>query len=72
MPTRGAVRAAATGMRPVDRFLERAAAAEVAVRPPASYGTAPDDTVRLVPGYAHLPPARIRAGVRLLSDAVRD
>ncbi|MFG2383903.1 MocR-like pyridoxine biosynthesis transcription factor PdxR [Streptomyces avermitilis] len=56
---------------PVDRFLERVAAAGVAVRPLASYGTAPDDTVRLVLGYAHLPPARIRAGVRLMSDAVR-
>ncbi|MGW1064258.1 MocR-like pyridoxine biosynthesis transcription factor PdxR [Streptomyces aureus] len=54
---------------PQDRFLARAAAAGVAVRPSAHYGTTAGDGVRLVLGYAHLPPARIREGVRLLADA---
>lgn len=51
---------------PQGRFLERVSAAGVAVRPLDS-----DDRVRLVLGYAHLSPARIRAGVRLMADAVR-
>ncbi|MFD2690078.1 PLP-dependent aminotransferase family protein [Streptomyces phyllanthi] len=55
---------------PLDRFLERMAAAGVAVRPLAEHGRVPDDGVRLVIGYAHLPPARIREGVRLMARAV--
>jgi GntR family transcriptional regulator/MocR family aminotransferase len=56
---------------PLDRFLERAAAAGVAVRPLTDYGESVDDGVRLVLGYAHLSSARIREGVRLMADAVR-
>ncbi|AVH60153.1 hypothetical protein C4B68_35115 [Streptomyces dengpaensis] len=63
---------------PRDRFLERAAAARVAVRALAHYreaveegGGAAEDGVRLVLGYAHLSPARIHEGVRLMGDAVR-
>ncbi|MFJ6834000.1 PLP-dependent aminotransferase family protein [Streptomyces sp. NPDC091209] len=57
---------------PEDRFLGRAAAAGVVVRSSAHYGETAVDGVRLVLGYAHLPPARIRDGVRLMADAVRD
>jgi GntR family transcriptional regulator/MocR family aminotransferase len=57
---------------PEDRFLGRAAAAGVEVRPSAHYGGTAADGVRLVLGYAHLPPARIRDGVRLMAEAVRD
>ncbi|MET7385799.1 PLP-dependent aminotransferase family protein [Streptomyces sp. NPDC005529] len=57
---------------PQDRFLERAATAGVAVRPAAHYGETASDGVRLVLGYAHLPPARIRDGVRLMAQAPRD
>ncbi|PBC65289.1 GntR family transcriptional regulator [Streptomyces sp. Tue6028] len=57
---------------PLDRFLERTRAAGVAVRPLAQYGTAVEDGLRLVLGYAHLSPARIRDGVALMADAVRD
>ncbi|MEV8032479.1 PLP-dependent aminotransferase family protein [Streptomyces sp. NPDC086182] len=57
---------------PQDRFLARAAAAGVMVRASAHYGETAVDGVRLVLGYAHLPPARIRDGVRLMADAVRD
>lgn len=57
---------------PLDHFLARTAAAGVAVRPLAHYGEAVEDGVRLVLGYAHLSPARIRDGVRLMADAVRD
>jgi len=67
------------GYGPPHRFLERAAAAGVAVRPLAHYREAvedgegaAEDGVRLVLGYAHLSPARIRDGVRLMADAVRD
>jgi len=60
---------------PRDRFLERVTAAGVAVRPSADYGGAADEAVdeavHLVLGYAHLSPARIRAGVRLMAEAVR-
>jgi GntR family transcriptional regulator/MocR family aminotransferase len=56
---------------PRELFLERAAEAGVAVRALAHYGEAVDDGVRLVLGYAHLSPARIRDGVRLMADAVR-
>ena len=55
---------------PLDQFLERAASASVAVRPLAYYGQAVGEGVRLVLGYAHLSPARIREGVRVLADAV--
>lgn len=57
---------------PQDRFLERATTAGVTVRPAAHYGDSDGDGVRLVLGYAHLSPARIRDGVRLLADAMRD
>ncbi|MFE7776937.1 PLP-dependent aminotransferase family protein [Streptomyces sp. NPDC057445] len=59
---------------PEPRFLERAARAGVVLRPLADYGTArvEDDGVRLVLGYAHLSPARIEGGVRLLAGAVQD
>ncbi|UUU35430.1 PLP-dependent aminotransferase family protein [Streptomyces sp. CA-210063] len=56
---------------PLDRFLERATAAGVAVRGLARYGRVPDDGVRLVLGYAHLSPARIREGVGVMASAVR-
>ncbi|MGW0711139.1 MocR-like pyridoxine biosynthesis transcription factor PdxR [Streptomyces sp. NPDC002643] len=55
---------------PLDRFLECAAAAGVAVRGLPQYGRIRDDGVRLVLGYAHLSPARIREGVRLMAKAV--
>ncbi|PZH11371.1 GntR family transcriptional regulator [Streptomyces sp. NTH33] len=59
---------------PEERFLRRAAGAGVAVRTLASYthGDATGsgrDGVCLVLGYAHLPPARIHAGVRLMAEA---
>ncbi|MDT0310613.1 PLP-dependent aminotransferase family protein [Streptomyces sp. DSM 44917] len=56
---------------PPARFLERAAAAGVAVRPLEDYGAKPppDGRVRLVLGYAHLAPGRLRDGVRLLARA---
>jgi len=58
---------------PQDRFLERAASAGVAVRPLTAYAHArvDDAVVRLVLGYAHLSPTRIRAGVRLMAGAER-
>ncbi|MGQ4380881.1 aminotransferase class I/II-fold pyridoxal phosphate-dependent enzyme, partial [Streptomyces sp. SAS_267] len=56
---------------PQDRFVARAAAAGVVVRPSAHYGATAADGVRLVLGYAHLAPARIRDGVRLMAEAVR-
>ncbi|MEV0253510.1 PLP-dependent aminotransferase family protein [Streptomyces sp. NPDC050732] len=68
---------------PQDAFLARAAAAGVAVRPLSDYGMptpsldgggvpegAPVDGIHLVLGYAHLSPARIADGVRLLAEAV--
>jgi GntR family transcriptional regulator/MocR family aminotransferase len=55
---------------PLDLFLERVAG-DVAVRPLAAYGTAAGDGVRLVLGYAHLSPVRIREGVRAMADATR-
>ncbi|MER7515303.1 PLP-dependent aminotransferase family protein [Streptomyces sp. NPDC126499] len=56
---------------PTGRFLERARAAGVALHPLEDYGTArPDDgAVRLVIGYAHLSPADIALGVRLVAGA---
>ncbi|MFI6014669.1 PLP-dependent aminotransferase family protein [Streptomyces sp. NPDC051243] len=60
---------------PQERFLTRVAAAGVAVRPLTDYtharaGDSGQPGVRLVLGYAHLPPSRIRAGVRLMAQAV--
>ncbi|MFJ2396853.1 PLP-dependent aminotransferase family protein [Streptomyces sp. NPDC087843] len=57
---------------PLDEFLLRATAAGVAVRPLTDYERAVRaGGVRLVLGYAHRSPARIREGVRLLAKAVR-
>ncbi|PIM72456.1 GntR family transcriptional regulator [Streptomyces sp. JV178] len=56
---------------PCDRFVERVTAAGVAVRELGRYGRVPDDLPRLVLGYAHLSPARIREGVRLMAEATR-
>ncbi|MGW4230824.1 MocR-like pyridoxine biosynthesis transcription factor PdxR [Streptomyces sp. NPDC004980] len=57
---------------PQPEFLRRADAAGIALRPLSDYGTADADdlTVRLVLGYAHLVPAEIARGIRLLSEAV--
>ncbi|MHB9755179.1 MocR-like pyridoxine biosynthesis transcription factor PdxR [Streptomyces sp. BYX5S] len=52
-------------------LLERCAAAGVAVRALDHYGGGADDGVSLVLGYAHLSPARIAEGVRLLAQAAR-
>ncbi|MPY47823.1 MocR-like pyridoxine biosynthesis transcription factor PdxR [Streptomyces acidicola] len=52
---------------PLDRFMRRVTAAGVSVRPLADHGRVPDDRVRLVLGYAHLSPGRIREGVRLMA-----
>ncbi|MFF9199432.1 PLP-dependent aminotransferase family protein [Streptomyces sp. NPDC014779] len=59
---------------PTARFLERAWAAGVSLRPLEDHGTArpSDGAVRLVIGYAHLAPAEIARGVGLLADAMRD
>lgn len=64
---------------PQERFLARVSAAGVAVRPLTDYAHADDAHacagedgqrgVRLVLGYAHLPPTRIRAGVQLMAEA---
>ncbi|WP_327191478.1 PLP-dependent aminotransferase family protein [Streptomyces xinghaiensis] len=53
---------------PQPRFLAGAAAAGVVLRPLSDFGAAPsgDGSVRLVLGYAHLPPAEIERAVRLL------
>ncbi|MFD0313543.1 MocR-like pyridoxine biosynthesis transcription factor PdxR [Streptomyces flavalbus] len=67
------------GYGPEERFLARVAAAGVAVRTLSAYrhqgaGAGPSGdmpVVRLVLGYAHLPPSRIREGVRLMAEAVR-
>ncbi|MFB8776096.1 MocR-like pyridoxine biosynthesis transcription factor PdxR [Streptomyces broussonetiae] len=63
------------GYGPGERFVARAAEAGVAVRTVAAYrhaGAEHDDgpVVRLVMGYAQLPPSRIREGVRLMAEAV--
>ncbi|KND42149.1 MULTISPECIES: PLP-dependent aminotransferase family protein [Streptomyces] len=60
---------------PLDRFLEKAAVGGVGVRGTASYGRGPEVGVpevgvRLVVGYAHLSPARIREGVGVLASVV--
>ncbi|MGH4035038.1 PLP-dependent aminotransferase family protein [Actinomycetota bacterium Odt1-20B] len=57
---------------PQDAFLARAAAAGVALRPLSHYGEADGPGVCLVIGYAHLPPARIAEGVRLLAAAAQE
>jgi GntR family transcriptional regulator / MocR family aminotransferase len=59
---------------PQERFLARVGAAGVAVRPLAHYthGRGEHDGsegIRLVLGYAHQTPVRIRAGVRLMAEA---
>ncbi|WP_309093808.1 PLP-dependent aminotransferase family protein [Streptomyces sp.] len=60
---------------PEERFLARVAASGVAVRPLSAYAHAPGGQgaeakeVRLVLGYAHVPPARIAEGVRLMAQA---
>ncbi|MEU9702482.1 PLP-dependent aminotransferase family protein [Streptomyces sp. NPDC047981] len=56
---------------PTARFVERAAAAGVALRPLEEFGTSrqADGAVRLVLGHAHLTPSAIARGVRLLADA---
>ncbi|MEU7721046.1 PLP-dependent aminotransferase family protein [Streptomyces tibetensis] len=59
---------------PEERFLTRMAEAGVAVRPLSAYGHTPTGPgpageVRLVLGYAHVPPARIAEGVRLMAQA---
>ncbi|MFG2790256.1 PLP-dependent aminotransferase family protein [Streptomyces sp. NPDC048419] len=62
---------------PQKDFLARVAAAGVAVRPLSDYtharaGHDEEGGVRLVLGYAHLAPARIRAGVRLMVRAASE
>ncbi|WP_369198322.1 MocR-like pyridoxine biosynthesis transcription factor PdxR [Streptomyces djakartensis] len=59
---------------PEERFLARVAQAGVAVRPLSAYSHAPGagdgaKEIRLVLGYAHVPPARILDGVRLMAEA---
>ncbi|MFE7889211.1 PLP-dependent aminotransferase family protein [Streptomyces sp. NPDC057412] len=59
---------------PEERFLARVTAAGVAVHPLTHYtharaGGGEEQGVRLVLGYAHLPPGRIRAGVRAMAEA---
>ncbi|MET7701224.1 PLP-dependent aminotransferase family protein, partial [Streptomyces sp. NPDC005485] len=62
---------------PPDRFLKLTAAAGVAVRPLTDYAygdgaaESADPRIRLVLGYAHRSPARIREGIRLMADAVQ-
>ncbi|MFI6558747.1 PLP-dependent aminotransferase family protein [Streptomyces sp. NPDC050534] len=61
---------------PQQDFLARVAASGVAVRPLSDYtharaGHDEAGAVRLVLGYAHLAPARIRAGVRLMARAAK-
>ncbi|MFJ7989837.1 PLP-dependent aminotransferase family protein [Streptomyces sp. NPDC096351] len=57
---------------PTERFLARAAAAGVVLRPLEEYGTARpgDGDVRLVIGYAHLAPSVVAAGIRAVAAAV--
>ncbi|MFE2460340.1 PLP-dependent aminotransferase family protein [Streptomyces sp. NPDC059402] len=60
---------------PEERFLARVAEVGVAVRSLTAYGhggaaAAPAKEVRLVLGYAHLTPGRIRAGVARMAQAV--
>ncbi|MFF4170663.1 PLP-dependent aminotransferase family protein [Streptomyces sp. NPDC001744] len=57
---------------PTERFLARAAEAGVALRTLEEYGTArpSDGAVRLVIGYAHLPPPVVAEGVGRMAGAV--
>jgi GntR family transcriptional regulator/MocR family aminotransferase len=57
---------------PEGDFLERVAGAGIAVRPlsACTHTRTGDSAVRLVLGYAHLPPTRIRAGVRTMAEAL--
>ncbi|MEV7319620.1 PLP-dependent aminotransferase family protein [Streptomyces sp. NPDC093970] len=57
---------------PESRFVARMTAAGVAVRPlgECTHTRSDDPVVRLVLGYAHLPPARIREGVRVMAQAL--
>ncbi|MFD8154975.1 PLP-dependent aminotransferase family protein [Streptomyces sp. NPDC059720] len=60
---------------PESRFLAGVGRAGVAVRPLSAYAHTPGTgdgakEVRLVLGYAHVPPARIHEGVRLMAEAV--
>ncbi len=57
---------------PPERFLASVGAAGVAVRALSSYTRTPpsDDVVRLVLGYAHVSPARIREGVGAMAAAI--
>ncbi|MFJ9866966.1 PLP-dependent aminotransferase family protein [Streptomyces sp. NPDC101165] len=57
---------------PEEEFLKRVTGAGIAVRPlsACTHARTDDGGVRLVLGYAHLPPARIRAGVRLMAEAL--
>ncbi|MEV0173827.1 PLP-dependent aminotransferase family protein [Streptomyces sp. NPDC050803] len=57
---------------PEDHFLARVTAAGVAVRPLAdcTHARTEHADVRLVLGYAHLTPTRIREGVRIMAEAV--
>ncbi|MEU8577017.1 PLP-dependent aminotransferase family protein [Streptomyces asoensis] len=60
---------------PQERFLERTSAAGIQVRALAQYAHARDEREpgpRLVLGYAHVAPARIRDGVRLMAQALAD
>ncbi|MFD5338601.1 PLP-dependent aminotransferase family protein [Streptomyces hawaiiensis] len=59
---------------PEERFLARVAEAGVAVHPLSAYAhtrARPEEAeeIRLVLGYAHVPPARIADGVRLMAEA---
>lgn len=54
---------------PHQELLDHCAAAGVSVRPLGHYGGGADGGLSLVIGYAHLPPARIAEGVRLLAQA---
>lgn len=56
---------------PPRELVDRCAAAGVAVRPLEHYGGGAGGGVSLVLGYAHLSPARITEGVRLLADAAQ-
>ncbi|MEU6680011.1 PLP-dependent aminotransferase family protein [Streptomyces sp. NPDC046925] len=57
---------------PQEAFLRRAAAAGVALRPLSDYGSASGPGVCLVLGYAHLTPARIAEGMRLVAGAAQE
>ncbi|MEU6767337.1 PLP-dependent aminotransferase family protein [Streptomyces sp. NPDC046853] len=57
---------------PQEAFVRRAAAAGVALRPLSDYGSATGSGVCLVLGYAHLTPARIAEGMRLVAGAAQE